>query len=92
MRGIENISGPLGQGHTLTVGAALAAKFLKARLGDAMNQTIYVYISRKKYLREWTKANPGLAAKLKLWFSAKTPKVNWDAIGLDYYVNESRTS
>ena len=32
MRGIENTSGPLGQGHTFAVGAAIAAKFLKARL------------------------------------------------------------
>ncbi|MDH6306131.1 transketolase [Parabacteroides sp. PF5-5] len=45
MRGIENTSGPLGQGHTFAVGAAIAAKFLKARLGDQMNQTIYAYIS-----------------------------------------------
>ena len=45
MRGIENTSGPLGQGHTFAVGAAIAAKFLKARLGDVMNQTIYTYIS-----------------------------------------------
>ena len=44
-RGIENTSGPLGQGHTYAVGAAIAAKFLKARLGDVMNQTIYAYIS-----------------------------------------------
>lgn len=45
MRGIENTSGPLGQGHTYAVGAAIAAKFLKARLGDVMSQTIYAYIS-----------------------------------------------
>ncbi|GAB6393872.1 MAG: transketolase [Bacteroidales bacterium] len=45
MRGIENTSGPLGQGHTYAVGAAIAAKFLKARLGEQMNQTIYAYIS-----------------------------------------------
>ena len=44
-RGIENTSGPLGQGHVFAVGAAIAAKFLKARLGDVMKQTIYAYIS-----------------------------------------------
>lgn len=44
-RGVENTSGPLGQGHTFAVGAAIAAKFLKARLGEQMNQTIYAYIS-----------------------------------------------
>lgn len=45
MRGIENTSGPLGQGHAYAVGAAMAAKFLKARFGEIMNQTIYAYIS-----------------------------------------------
>ena len=44
-RGIENTSGPLGQGHTFAVGAAIAAKFLQARLGDVMGQRIYAYIS-----------------------------------------------
>ncbi|GHU13197.1 transketolase [Betaproteobacteria bacterium] len=44
-RGVENTSGPLGQGHTYAVGAAIAAKFLKARLGEQMNQTIYAYLS-----------------------------------------------
>lgn len=44
-RGIENTSGPLGQGHTFAVGAAIAAKFLQARFGKVMSQTIYAYIS-----------------------------------------------
>ena len=45
VRGIENTSGPLGQGHTFAVGAAIAAKFLKARFPEVMPQTIYAYIS-----------------------------------------------
>ena len=45
MRGIENTSGPLGQGHTFAVGAAIAANFLKARFPEVMPQTIYAYIS-----------------------------------------------
>ncbi len=44
-RGIENTSGPLGQGHTFAVGAAIAAKFFQARFGEVMNQTIYAFIS-----------------------------------------------
>ena len=44
-RGIENTSGPLGQGHTMGVGAAIAANFLKARFGDWMNHKIYGFIS-----------------------------------------------
>jgi transketolase len=44
-RGVENTSGPLGQGHTYAVGAAIAAKFLQARFGRVVNHTIYAYIS-----------------------------------------------
>ncbi|MCL2098500.1 MAG: transketolase [Bacteroidales bacterium] len=44
-RGVENTSGPLGQGHTYAVGAAIAAKFLQARFGEVINHTIYAYIS-----------------------------------------------
>ncbi|MDR1707515.1 MAG: transketolase [Prevotella sp.] len=44
-RGIENTSGPLGQGHTFAVGAAIAAKFLKTRFGSVMDHTIYAFIS-----------------------------------------------
>ena len=47
MRGIENTSGPLGQGHVFAVGAAIAAKFLEARTGNPTfgKETIYAYIS-----------------------------------------------
>jgi transketolase len=44
-RGIENTSGPLGQGHTMAVGAAIAAKFLAARFGDWVSHKIYTLIS-----------------------------------------------
>ena len=45
-RGIENTSGPLGQGHTFGAGAAVAEKFLEARLGHTpMQHKIYAYIS-----------------------------------------------
>ncbi|QCX37617.1 transketolase [Aureibaculum algae] len=44
-RGIENTSGPLGQGHTMGVGAAIATKFLEARFGDWMNYKTYGFIS-----------------------------------------------
>ena len=44
--GIENSSGPLGQGHAYAAGAAVAEKFLEARLGKTMMQhKIYAYIS-----------------------------------------------
>ncbi|KJD36976.1 transketolase [Tamlana sedimentorum] len=44
-RGIENTSGPLGQGHTMGVGAAIATKFLAARFGDWINHKVYGFIS-----------------------------------------------
>ncbi len=45
LRGIENTSGPLGQGHTMGVGAAIAAKFLAERFGYWMNHKVYGFIS-----------------------------------------------
>ena len=65
-RGIENTSGPLGQGHTFAVGAAIAAKFLKARLGDVMNQTIYAYISDGGIQEEISQGAGRLAGHLGL--------------------------
>jgi transketolase len=44
-RGVENTSGPLGQGHTFAVGAAITEKFLHQRFGDWMGHTIYAFIS-----------------------------------------------
>ncbi|MFE3847086.1 transketolase family protein [Flavobacterium sp. LB3P45] len=45
LRGIENTSGPLGQGHTMGVGAAIAAKFLDARFKGIFNHKIYGFIT-----------------------------------------------
>jgi len=45
LRGIENTSGPLGQGHTMGVGAAIAAKFLEARFKGIFNHKIYGFIT-----------------------------------------------
>jgi transketolase len=44
-RGIENTSGPLGQGHSIAVGAAIAERFLCARFGEWMSHKTYTYIS-----------------------------------------------
>lgn len=44
-RGIENTSGPLGQGQAFAVGAAIAEKFLTQRFGDWCQHHIYAYIS-----------------------------------------------
>lgn len=44
-RGVENTSGPLGQGHTMAVGAAIAERFLVARFGEWMAHKTYTFIS-----------------------------------------------
>lgn len=66
MHGVENTSGPLGQGHVYAIGAAIAAKFLKARLGDVMNQTIYAYISDGGIQEEISQGAGRLAGHLGL--------------------------
>ncbi len=64
--GVENTSGPLGQGHTFAVGAAIAAKFLQAKFGDVMNQTIYAYISDGGVQEEISQGAGRLAGHLGL--------------------------
>ena len=44
-RGVENTSGPLGQGHTSAVGAAIAERFLCARFGEWMAHKTFTFIS-----------------------------------------------
>ena len=67
IRGIENTSGPLGQGHTYAVGAAIAEKFLQARLGDTMMQhKIYAYISDGGIQEEISQGAGRMAGVLKL--------------------------
>ncbi len=45
MRGVENTSGPLGQGHAMALGAAIAERFMCARFGEWMAHKTYAYIS-----------------------------------------------
>ncbi len=44
-RAVENTSGPLGQGHVMATGAAIAEKFLTTRFGELMSHKIYTFIS-----------------------------------------------
>ncbi len=43
--GVENTSGPLGQGHAMAVGAAIAERFMAARFGEWMAHKTYTFIS-----------------------------------------------
>jgi len=45
MRGVENTSGPLGQGHTMAVGCAIAERFIAARFGEIYAHKTYAFIS-----------------------------------------------
>ena len=67
-RGVENTSGPLGQGHTFAVGAAIAAKFLAARTGNPgfEKETIYAYISDGGILEEISQGAGRIAGHLGL--------------------------
>lgn len=44
-RGVENTSGPLGQGHTNAVGAAITERFLASRFGEWLSHKTYTFIS-----------------------------------------------
>lgn len=44
-RGIENSSGPLGQGHVMAVGCAIAERFLAARFGEVVAHKTYAFVS-----------------------------------------------
>ena len=67
-RGIENTSGPLGQGHVFAVGAAIAAKFLAAHTGNPTfaKETIYAYISDGGIQEEISQGGVRIAATLGL--------------------------
>ena len=67
IHGIENTSGPLGQGHTYAVGAAIAETFLEARLGSTMMQhKIYAYISDGGVQEEISQGAGRIAGLFKL--------------------------
>ncbi len=65
-RGIENTSGPLGQGHVMAVGAAIAERFLAARFGEWMSHRIYTYISDGGIQEEISQGAGRLAGHLGL--------------------------
>ena len=67
-RGVENTSGPLGQGHVFAVGAAIAAKFLAAHTGNPTfaKETIYAYISDGGIQEEISQGGARIAATLGL--------------------------
>lgn len=67
-RGIENTSGPLGQGHVFAIGAAIAAKFLAEHSGNPTfaKEKIYAYISDGGIQEEISQGGARIAANLGL--------------------------
>jgi transketolase len=65
-RGVENTSGPLGQGHVMAIGAAIAERFLCSRFGEWMSHNIFSYISDGAVQEEISQAGGRLAGFLGL--------------------------
>ncbi len=65
-RGIENTSGPLGQGHVMAVGAAIAERFMAARFGEVVAHKTYAYISDGGVQEEISQGAGRIAGKLGL--------------------------
>lgn len=65
-RGIENTSGPLGQGHTMAVGAAIAEQFFTTRYGKWMSHKTYAFISDGGIQEEISQGAGRLAGYLQL--------------------------
>jgi transketolase len=66
VRGVENTSGPLGQGHAMAIGAAIAERFLCARFGEWMSHKTYAYISDGGIQEEISQAAGRIAGFLGL--------------------------
>jgi len=66
LRGVENTSGPLGQGHAMAVGAAIVERFLAARFGEWLAHKTFVYVSDGAIQEEISQATGRIAGHLGL--------------------------
>lgn len=65
-RGVENTSGPLGQGHVMAIGAAIAERYLAARFGEWLSHKTYAFISDGGVQEEISQAGGRIAGHLGL--------------------------
>jgi len=65
-RGVENTSGPLGQGHVFAIGAAITERFLAARFGEWLSHKTYTFISDGGIQEEISQGGGRLAGYLGL--------------------------
>lgn len=87
-RGVENTSGPLGQGHTMAVGCALAERFLQARFGDVVAHKTYAYISDGGIQEEISQGAGRIAgylglANLIMFYDANTIQLSTEVDAVD---------
>jgi transketolase len=66
LHGIENTSGPLGQGHAMALGAAIAERFMVARFGEWMAHKTYTFISDGGIQEEISQGTGRIAGHLGL--------------------------
>lgn len=65
-RGVENASGPLGQGHVMAVGCAIGERFLAAQFGKVVEHKTYAFISDGGIEEEISQGAGRIAGKLGL--------------------------
>lgn len=85
-RGVENTSGPLGQGHTMAVGAAIAERFMAARFGEWTRHKTYTFISDGGIQEEVSQGAGRIAGTLGL--SNLVMFFDANNVQLSTYVNE----
>ena len=66
LHGVENTSGPLGQGHAMGLGAAIAERFMCARFGEWQAHKTYIYISDGAVQEEVSQGVGRIAGELGL--------------------------
>jgi transketolase len=66
LHGIENTSGPLGQGHVMAVGSAIAERYLSSRFGEWMAHKTFAYLSDGSIQEEISQGAGRLAGYLGL--------------------------
>ncbi|MDE6680789.1 MAG: transketolase, partial [Muribaculaceae bacterium] len=66
VRGVDNSSGPLGQGHVMAVGCAMAERFICARFGESWSHKTYAFISDGGIQEEVSQGAGRIAGKLGL--------------------------
>ena len=66
LHGVENTSGPLGQGHAMGLGAAIAERFMVARFGEWQAHKTYIYISDGAVQEEVSQGVGRIAGELGL--------------------------